>query len=296
MIQTPAPPDSLLTTVPADTVISAGHAEFDFNHLLEHMYDSRTLEYPGGHWDIPPFPPVQIAGLTIDLSVTKHVFFLLLAAVLLTLIAVSASRKIRKSVVPSGFANLVEIFVVFVRDEVVLPTMGHAGLRYVPFILTSFLYILIMNLLGLMPFGASATGNISVTAGLALVAFAMIQIAAIRAQGFTHYLAHFTGGVAWWLWPIMIPIEFLGIFTKAFALCMRLFANMSGGHIVILALLGFVFLGQSIYFAPVPVLFVVAINLLELLVAFIQAYVFAMLTAVFMGLGIPQEEHGEHGH
>lgn len=296
MIQTPAPPDSLIAAAPVDTVAAAGHAEFDFNHLLEHLYDSRTLEYPGGHWDIPPIPPVQIAGFTIDFSVTKHVFFLLLAAVLLTLTAITASRKIRKSVVPSGFANLIEVFVVFIRDEVVMPTMGRAGLRYTPFILTTFLYILIMNLLGLMPFGASATGNISVTAGLAVVAFVMIQIAAMRAQGFTHYLAHFTGGVAWWLWPIMIPIEVLGIFTKAFALCMRLFANMSGGHIVILALLGFIFLGRSVYFAPVPVLFVVAINLLELLVAFIQAYVFAMLTAVFMGLGIPQEEHGEHGH
>ncbi|MEX1139173.1 MAG: F0F1 ATP synthase subunit A [Bacteroidota bacterium] len=297
MIQIPVSPDSVVIVSPADTAAVAEHgSKFDFNHLLEHMYDSRTLEFPGGHWDIPPFPPVQIAGLTIDFSITKHVFFLLLAAVLLTLAAVSASRKIRKTTVPSGFANLVEVFVVFIRDEVVMPTMGPAGLRYVPFILTTFLYILVMNLLGLMPFGASATGNISVTAGLALVAFIMIQIAAIRAQGFTHYLAHFTGGVAWWLWPIMVPIEVLGIFTKAFALCMRLFANMSGGHIVILALLGFVFLGRSIYFAPVPVLFVVAINMLELLVAFIQAYVFAMLTAVFMGLGIPQEESGEHGH
>ena len=296
MTQTPAPPDSLLTKVSADTVAVAEHAEFDFNHLLEHLYDSRTLEYPGGHWDIPPFPPVQIAGMTIDFSVTKHVFFLLLAAVLLTLAAITASRRIRRSMVPTGFANLIEVFVVFIRDEVVLTTMGPAGLRYTPFILTTFLYILIMNLLGLMPFGASATGNISVTAGLAVVAFFMIQIAAMRAQGLKHYLAHFTGGVAWWLWPIMIPIEVLGIFTKAFALCMRLFANMSGGHIVILALLGFVFLGRSIFFAPVPVLFVVAINLLELLVAFIQAYVFAMLTAVFMGLGIPQEEHGGHGH
>ncbi len=178
----------------------------------------------------------------------------------------------------------------------VLPTMGPAGYRYVPFVLTTFLFILIMNLLGLMPFGASATGNISVTAGLAFVAFIMIQVAAIRAQGFTHYLAHFTAGVAWWLWPIMIPIEILGIFTKAFALCMRLFANMSGGHIVILALLGFIFMAESIFFAPIPVLFVVAINLLEILVAFIQAYVFAMLTAVFMGLGMPQGEHHAEGH
>lgn len=299
MIDSQTPPDSLLTS-PADTVAAAaanghGGGEFDFNHLLEHLYDSRSLEFPGGHWDIPAFPPVQIAGLTIDFSITKHVFFLIVAAVLLTVGGIVASRRIRKNPVPRGFANLVEVFVVFIRDEIVLPTMGRAGLKYTPFILTTFLYILIMNLLGLVPFGASATGNISVTAGLALVAFVMIQVAAIRAQGLSHYLAHFTGGVAWWLWPIMIPIEVLGIFTKAFALCMRLFANMSGGHIVILALLGFIFLARSIFFAPVPILFVVAIYMLELLVAFIQAYVFAMLTALFMGLGIPQGE-GEHGH
>ncbi|GJQ21331.1 MAG: ATP synthase subunit a 2 [Bacteroidia bacterium] len=296
MIDSLTPPDSLQTFLADTSAVAAQHGEeFDFNHLLEHLYDSRTLEFPGGHWDIPAFPPVQIGGLSIDLSITKHVFFLLLAAVLLTVGAVTASRKIRKNPVPTGFANLVEVFVVFIRDEIVLTTMGPAGLKYTPFILTTFLYILIMNLLGLVPFGASATGNISVTAGLALVAFIMIQVAAIRAQGLSHYLAHFTGGVAWWLWPIMIPIEILGIFTKAFALCMRLFANMSGGHIVILALLGFIFLAKSIYFAPIPVVFVVAINLLEVLVAFIQAYVFAMLTALFMGLGIPQGE-GEHGH
>ena len=273
------------------------HGEkFDFNHLLEHLHDSRELEIPFGHVELPHFPPVNIAGYSIDLSITKHVFFLLFAALLLGVMAVYASKKIRRNPVPSGFANLVEILVVFIRDEVVLPTMGPAGHKYVPFILTTFLYILIMNLLGLMPFGASATGNISVTAGLAFVAFVMIQVAAVRAQGFSHYLAHFTGGVAWWLWPIMIPIEVLGIFTKAFALCMRLFANMSGGHIVILSLLGFIFLARSLFFAPIPVVFVLAINFLELLVAFIQAYVFAMLTALFMGLGMPAEGHEEHSH
>lgn len=297
MIDSQTPPDSLLTS-PADTVAASaanGHdGSLDFNHLLEHLHDSRTLEFPGGHWDIPAFPPVQIAGFTIDLSITKHVFFLMVAAVLLMVGGIVAARRIQKDPVPRGFANLVEVFVVFIRDEIVLTTMGPAGLRYTPFIVTTLLYILVMNLLGLVPFGASVTGNISVTAGLAFVAFVMIQVSAIRAQGLSHYLAHFTGGVAWWLWPIMIPIEVLGIFTKAFALCMRLFANMSGGHIVILALLGFIFMAKSIFFAPVPVLFVVAINLLELLVAFIQAYVFAMLTAVFMGLGIPQEEGGGH--
>jgi F-type H+-transporting ATPase subunit a len=288
---------ALADTLHAVIQPSTEHVEkFNFNHLLEHLNDSRELEIPFGHVELPHFPPIQIAGFTIDLSITKHVFFLLLAAFLLIVMAVYASRKIRRSPVPSGFANLIEILVVFVRDEMVLPTMGPAGYKYVPFILTTFLYILIMNLLGLMPFGASATGNISVTAGLAIIAFIMIQVAAIRAQGFSHYLAHFTAGVAWWLWPIMIPIEILGIFTKGFALCMRLFANMSGGHIVMLSLLGFIFLARSLFFAPIPIVFVLAINFLEILVAFIQAYVFAMLTAMFMGLGMPAEGHEEHSH
>lgn len=284
----------------ADTVHAAAGAEhaggFDFNHLLEHIHDSRELDLPFGHIELPHFPPLHLFGVTIDLSITKHVVFLLFAAVVLVVAAVYSSRQIRKNPVPKGLANVVEVFVIFIRDEMVLPTMGTAGLKYLPFVLTTFLFILIMNLAGLLPYGASATGNISVTAGLAFVAFIMIQVAAIRAQGFFHYLAHFTGGGAWWLWPIMVPIEILGIFTKPFALCMRLFANMSGGHTVILALIGFVFLAKSIFFAPIPVLFVVGINLLELLVAFIQAYVFAMLTALFMGLGMPAESHGEGSH
>ncbi len=113
-----------------------------------------------------------------------------------------------------------------------------------------------MNLLGLVPYGASATGNVSVTAGLALIAFVMIQAAAIRAQGLGHYLAHLTGGVHWALWPIMIPIEILGLFTKPFALCIRLFANMTGGHIVIVSLIGLIFIFKSYIVAVGPVGFV----------------------------------------
>ncbi len=297
-------PDTLQHAVkafPDSTHVVAGAAaehsgKFDFNRLLEHLYDSKELEFPGGHWALPHFSPVHIAGLTIDFSVTKHVFFLFFAAILLIVLAIYAARRIRKDPVPTGFGNLMEVFVVFIRDEIVMPNMGHAGLKYMPYLLTTFFYILIMNLLGLIPFGASATGNISVTAGLAVIAFLMIQFAAIRAQGLKHYLAHLTGGVAVWLWPIMIPIEVLGLFTKPFALCMRLFANMAGGHIVLLSLLGFIFIAKSYYFAPIPVLFTLAINMLELFVAFLQAYVFTMLTSLFMGLGMPQESHGGHGH
>jgi len=187
------------------------------------------------------------------------------------------------------------VFVVFIRDEVVIPNMGKDGIKYMPYLLTTFFFILIMNLLGLIPFGATATGNVSVTGGLAIIAFIMIQAAAIKKQGLGRYLAHLTGGVHWALWPIMIPIEILGLFTKAFALCIRLYANMTGGHIVIVSLIGLIFLFRSIWIAPIPIVFAVGINLLELFVAFLQAYIFTMLTSLFMGLGM-QAEHHEAEH
>jgi F-type H+-transporting ATPase subunit a len=283
----------------ADTLHAAGgHTEgaVDFKELLEHIHDARQLDLPFlGHVHLPEFPPVEIAGVTVDFSITKHVVFLWTAAVLLCIFAFAAARRNRAARVPHGFGNLMEVFVVFIRDEVVLPNMGPGGLRYMPYLLTTFFFILIMNLLGLVPYGASATGNVNVTAGLAIIAFVMIQASAIRAQGFGHYLAHLTGGVHWALWPIMVPIEILGLFTKPFALCIRLFANMTGGHIVIVALLGLIFLFRSYIVAVGPVGFVLGIFFLELFVAFLQAYVFTMLTSLFMGLGMQTESHAKHG-
>lgn len=242
---------------------------------------------------------MEIAGIRFDFTITKHVFFLLLSALILVVLAIAAARQNRKNIVPRGLGNLFEVFIVFMRDEVVLPNMGKAGLRYMPYVLTTFFFILIMNLAGLVPYGATSTSNISVTGALALIAFVMIQLAAIRAQGLKHYLAHLTGGVHWMLWPIMIPIEILGLFTKPFALCIRLFANMTGGHIVLVSLMGLIFIFRSYVLAPVPVLFALGISMLELFVAFLQAYIFAMLTSVFMGLGMTAghgEEHEEHAH
>jgi F-type H+-transporting ATPase subunit a len=275
---------------------ASGHGEkFNFQHLLDHAKDSHAIELPGIHFELPQLPPLQIGGIMLDLSPTKHVVFLVFCAVLLIVGAVYAARTYRKNLVPHGFANLIEILVVFIRDEVALPNMGPEGVKYMPYLLTTFFYILLMNLAGLVPYGATPTGNIMVTAGLAIIAFFMIQYSAIRAQGLKHYLAHLTGGVHWSLWMIMIPIEILGLFTKPFALCMRLFANMSGGHIVILSLIGLIFVFRSLIVAPMPILFVVGINFLELFVAFLQAYVFTMLTSLFMGLGMPAEkQHEEH--
>jgi F-type H+-transporting ATPase subunit a len=290
----------------ADTIPSqAGHTaeaaaeKFEFSHLLAHMENSRTLEFPGGHVALPQFPPVHIGNMTIDLSLSKHVFFLLVSALIVAVFAIYAARRNRKSFIPKGIGNLFEVFIVFIRDEVALPNMGPGGAKYLPFLLTLFFFILIMNLLGLIPYGATSTANISVTAALAFVAFIMIQASAIREQGIGHYLAHLTGGVHWSIWPIMIPVEILGLFTKPFALCMRLFANMNGGHIVLLALIGLILLFRSIVVAPLSVVFSVGVMMLELFVAFLQAYIFVMLTSLFMGFGMQSEhseEHAEHSH
>jgi F-type H+-transporting ATPase subunit a len=297
-----------------------------FTELLHHTQDSRALEYPGGHLELPyilverdgvhvyrsagslkesglytltakgaPVHAGTAAPPLVDMSVTKHVFFLLLSAFVLCIAVIGAARRNARRAVPVGFGNLVESVVVFIRDEIVIPNMGQGGVRYLPYLLTTFFFILIMNLLGLIPYGSTSTGNVNITAGLAAIAFVMIQASAIRAQGLGHYLAHLTGGVHWALWPIMIPIEILGLFTKPFALCIRLFANMTGGHIVIVSLIGLIFIFQSYVIAVAPVGFVVAIMFLEIFVAFLQAYIFTMLTSLFMGLGMETPRHGEHG-
>lgn len=279
----------------ADT-LHAGHGlvqreENLFAKLLHHVQDAHEIETPFGHIHLPEFPPFEIFGISVNLSITKHVLFLWVAAAILIGLAWYAARRNSSSVVPSGFGNLMEVLIVFLRDEVVLPNMGTQGLKYMPYILTTFFFILVMNLLGLIPYGAASTGNVSTTAGLAIIAFVMIQVAAIRRHGLGHYFKHLTGGVHWALWPIMVPIEILGLFTKPFALCIRLFANMTAGHIVIVSLLGLIFIFRSYFIAVAPVGFVVGINLLELFVALLQAYIFTILTAMFMGLGMQEEKH-----
>ncbi len=301
---THAPVDTAHAVV--DTIAHAagehGGKENLFTQLLHHIYDSRFLDIPFYHNPDPSKHGLELPQLVlfgVDMSITKHVVFLWFAAAILVITLSLVARKNLKNKVPRGLGNLIEVFVMFVRDEIVIPNMGKGGLKYLPYLLTNFFFILVMNLLGLFPYGASATGNVSVTAGLAVIAFLMIQVSAIRAQGFGHYLAHLTGGVHWALWPIMIPIEVLGLFTKPFALCIRLFANMTGGHIVILALIGLIFVFKTIAVAPISVAFALGIYMLELFVAFLQAYIFTMLTSLFMGLGMQTESHSnssEHGH
>ena len=212
-----------------------------------------------------------------------------IAAALLIFVFRSAFRE--PQLVPRGLANLLEAIIVFLRDEVILPNTSAAGRPYLPYLLTVFFFILFCNLLGLIPFCATATGNVSVTAALALMSLVMIQVGGIREHGWKHHALNLVPhGIPTWLLPIMIPVEIMGQFTKPFALCIRLFANMTAGHIVILAFISMIFILKSLLIAPVSVFFALFISLLELFVAFLQAYIFTMLTALFMGMSI----HPQH--
>jgi F-type H+-transporting ATPase subunit a len=242
--------------------------------ILHHVLDTKLLH-------------INVFG--IDLSITKHVLMMWIAAALVVFVFRYAFRQ--HHMVPSGIANLLEAIIVFLRDEVVLPNMGEAGKRYLPYLLTVFFFILFCNVLGLIPFAATATGNVSVTAALALMSLVMIQVGGIREHGLKHHLQNFIPhGIPSWLLPIMIPVEIIGQFTKPFALCIRLFANMTAGHIVILSFLSMIFILKSIFVSPISVFFALFISLLELFVAFLQAYIFTMLTSLFIGMSI----HPQH--
>jgi len=268
--------------------------------ILEHTADSHVIELPFGlgEWHLPG--PWYIPGTSIDVSPTKHVVFMMLAAVLVFLTiwyaGLQVEKRHREGKGPRGFGAAVEAMVLFVRDDVAIASIGHGGEKFVPLIETLFFFILYCNLLGLLPWGATPTGNLAVTGGLALIAFLVIEISGFRALGPKGYLktivmvpAGMTGAGAVIMAVIMTPVELIGKIVKPFALCLRLFANMTAGHFVILSLLGLIFLFASWFIAAGTVAFVLFMMCLELLVAFLQAYIFALLTSVFIGL--MQHEH-----
>ena len=186
---------------------------------------------------------------------------------------------------PSGLANFFEAIVLFLRDEVVLPIMGEDGKKYLPFLLTLFFFILFCNLLGLVPYSATATGNISVTAGLALCSFLVMLGAGIANNGlFGYFKSLIPSGVPPVLLIILIPVEIIGLLVKPFALCVRLFANMTGGHVAILVFLGLISILQSEWIAIGSVPFAVAIYMLEIFIGFVQAFVFTLLSTVFISM------------
>jgi len=274
--------------------------------VLHHTADAYSIDfYPLGHVSWHRWPDLHIGSFAINLTPTKHVVFLALAAALVFLTMKLAgwalARQRAGENAPRGFAAAIEGLVLFVRDEIAIANIGHDGAKFAPLVMTLFFFILYSNLLGLLPWGASPTGNLAVTAALAILVFLTIEIGGFLKLGPKGYMRTIfpkveglgpTGGAV--MAVAMAPIEVIGKLVKPFALAVRLFGNMTAGHFVILSLFGIMFLfghlgAWSYGIAGVTVLLVVGIMLLELFVAFLQAYVFALLTAVFIGL--MQHEH-----
>jgi F-type H+-transporting ATPase subunit a len=268
--------------------------------LMHHLVDAHALELPFlGVVNLPRWQPLHLGGLVIDLSPTKHVVFLCAAALLVAALFIGMARAVTgkyRNRAPAGLSNALEAIVLYFRDEIVRRNIGHGADAFTPYILTVFFFILTMNLLGLVPWGATATGNLSVTAAMAVVSLIVIEVSgflALGPRGYAKTIFYAPKGLPpigqALMLIIMTPVEFLGKLAKPFALAIRLFANMTAGHTVILSLIGLIFVFGHLTLgrwgvAAGSVGMSVAMMLLELFVAFLQAYIFAMLTSVFIGL------------
>jgi len=245
-------------------------AEIFSHHIIDHTY--ATINFFG-----------------LALPITRHLLMMWISALLLIvgipLILRGKSHGMRLA------QGALESVVGYIRDEIVVDNMGEDAAHFTPYFCTLFFFILVCNLMGLVPYGATATGNIAVTGGLALTTFALINFMGIRRLGLGHYISSFIpSGVPKWLYPMMFPIEVISLFSKTFALCIRLFANMIAGHFVILSLIGLIFIfgGINVYAAyfitiPADIPMLLFVSLLEVFTAFLQAYIFTFLTAIFTG-------------
>jgi F-type H+-transporting ATPase subunit a len=289
-------------------------SKFDHGHELYKGYallTDRTIE----EWklDVKKFHASQIIALNssgepdfsvkiYDLSLTRNVVQMIIALALLVWVMLLIAKRYRKGEgvknAPKGIQNLLEPIITFIRDDVAKPNLGHKYEKYLPYIQTIFFFILINNLVALIPGTANVTGNIAFTMLLSLISFVVILFSSNK-----HYWKHiFWPPVPHGVKPILIPVEILGVFTKPFALMIRLFANMVAGHIIIICLISLIFifgaLNKIVGYAvsPLAIGFVIFIYFIEILVAFLQAYIFAMLTAVFIGQAFEGEHHEEKVH
>ena len=277
----------------AHEAAQAGAASFDPGaSIVGHILDSDRYEIVHGvGFDLPHLPTIQTAFGEIDFSITKHVGMMWIAGLVVAFLAWRALRRV-KDPVPSGMRNALEVVIVFIRDDVARKSIGPGADRFVPYLVSTFFFILTCNLLGLIPGMATATGNISVTAALALIAFVVIQAAGLREYGvIQHFKNLVPHGLPMWMVPLMFALEMLSMAIKPFALCVRLFANMMAGHVVILAFISLIFIFGELFSptaawlaSPVSVGFALFVHFLELLVGSVQAYIFTMLTATFIGM------------
>jgi F-type H+-transporting ATPase subunit a len=268
----------------------------DSPNPLDHVVDHPSIELPwfqGPHyelkWDLPSFGPVQI---------TRLMLMELIAAVLIVVFVIPVVRHISRNKVSRGsFMNMFEAVLLFIRDQVARPAIGgHAADRFLPYLWTVFLFVLFNNLLGMFPGGASATGNINVTLVLAVMTLVVVLSAGMRESGMVGFwlaiVPHLDVPILLkpFLWPLMFFIEVAGLLIRHFVLAVRLFANMFAGHLVLAVVLGFTVMAwPSVAFylvMPVSIFGVICLSLLELFVAFLQAYVFTFLSALFIGAAV----------
>ncbi len=272
-------------------VFSSGqfhHGEHDYQgkHYTYRLVDKKKIQVVNAAGSIDE----EASKKVWDFSITKNVasMFLSVLIILVIFISVAQTYKKREGRAPKGLQSFLEPIILFVRDDIARPNIGHKYARFMPFLLTIFFFIWVNNLLGLIPIfpgAANVTGNIAVTFVLAFIVLIVVNI-----NGNKYYWKHIlTPDVPWWLYPIMIPVELVGVISKPFALMIRLFANITAGHIIILSLISLIFVFKSLAIAPVSLAFVLFMNVLELLVAALQAFIFTLLTALFIGMAV--EEH-----
>jgi len=270
-----------------------------FGHHAENEVDGYKLNEETGKIEA-----VDASVKVYDFSLTRNVVQMILALTLLTWLMISVAKAYGKgqgvTSAPKGKQNLVEVMVAFVRDEIAKPNLGHKVNKYLPYLLTVFFFILINNIIGLIPGTANVTGNIAFTAILGVISFVVIL-----ASSNGHYWGHIFNppGVPLGVKFILVPVEFLSVFIKPFALIIRLFANMVAGHIIIICLISMIFIfaekiagGAGWGISPVSLAFTIFIYFIEVLVAFLQAFIFTMLTAVFIGQAFEGGHNHEEGH
>ncbi len=266
----------------------------EFHHAENGIVEKNNMRFKLDHghiYSVNESGEVQQGSSIIDISITKNVASMLISVVIMFLVflPVASAYKSRKGQAPKGIQSFIEPIIVYIRDEIAKPNIGEKKYqKYVPYLVILFFFVWINNLLGLLPTGANASGNIAFTLTLAAISLLVTVI-----SGNSHYWMHilWTPGVPLFVRPIMIIVELLGIFTKPFALMIRLFANITAGHIIILSLVSMIFIFKNAFVGLPVVPVVIAMNCLELFVALLQAYVFTLLTALFIGLAVEEGEH-----
>ncbi len=278
-------------TLPLPVIIYS--ADRGIETFMSSKFHNEALEYNGyklnEHDHLYPVDPQRNI---YDVSITKNVASLFLSAFLLIVIFVSIGATYTKNGLkaPKGIQSFFEPIILYIRDDIARPVLGQKADKFLPYLLTIFFFIWFNNLLGLLPGGANVTGNIAITIVLAVITFLVTNL-----NGNAAYWGHLLNppGIPFAVKVILVPIELIGIFTKPFSLMIRLFANITAGHIIILSLLALIFIFKSVYMSVVSVPFAVFMNVLELFVAILQAYVFTLLSAMYIGSAVEDHSHAD---